>query len=195
MSEFNPGRITKEKQDSSTTQYRRWFGTMNNPKTALQFDAAKVQFAIYQLEIAPTTKTPHFQMYLVMKQATRRSAMSAVYPATYWVAARGTHEQVKTYCSKTESRAQGPWTFGTEPAEKGSNKRSYDEVKIELDAGRTFHQVAQKNFGLAIRHPSGIQKYIEEGDEKRNMDKAPLVRHGTSWYKVVQLVQNLYIDI
>ena len=42
--------------------------------------------------------------------------------AAHWEPRRGTHQQAAAYCSKEETRIDGPWEVGTPPVQ-GKRKR------------------------------------------------------------------------
>lgn len=59
-----------------------------------------IQYCIMGKEIAPQTKTTHYQGYLELKKKKRLTAMKKINPTIHWEPAKGTQKQNKTYCSK-----------------------------------------------------------------------------------------------
>lgn len=149
---------------------------MNNPTEKLAF-TEDVKYAIYQLEKAPTTGTLHYQIYIIMLKPCRLAHMIKTWPGVHWASARGNHKQVKEYCSKTASRVDGPWEYGSdERAGQGNGGNKFEGMKEVMDNGGTFMDVAEVNFGAAMRYPAGIEKYIQGKMKPRELAQKPLVR-------------------
>lgn len=81
-----------------------WMFTLNNPISAdiseLLAESGKVQFAIWQEEVAPTTGTPHLQGYVITKAYGTIKSVKQLLPSAHWEARRGTHEQAVAYVTK-----------------------------------------------------------------------------------------------
>lgn len=113
----------------STTQGRRWMFTLfcgESPESSdARLDALcgllgspTVRGYVYQLESAPDTGSLHWQGYIVFKRPIRLSALRGLLATAHWELARGDHASCFAYCSKEETRVDGPWpssaTFATE---------------------------------------------------------------------------------
>lgn len=94
---------------------RAWIMTINNYSdndiTALRTHQ-KIKYAIWGKEKAPTTGTPHLQVFVVFKNAVRRSTLSAAWPrARVAIAMAKDPMDNINYCSKEgdfEERGQRP---------------------------------------------------------------------------------------
>lgn len=93
---------------------RAWIFTLNNPEN--NSIAEFGDFAIWQLEKG-ANGTPHLQGYVYMSRVCRLSAMKKKLPTAHWEPRQGTHEQAYAYCSKEDTRVEGPWTYGVPPAQ------------------------------------------------------------------------------
>lgn len=86
-----------------------------------------MKYMIYQLEIAPTTQTPHYQGFVVFKNARSLAGVRAVLPTAHWeVTVRSAEENI-TYCSK-EPRAAPTVEHGERPAQGKAERRARPAV-------------------------------------------------------------------
>jgi len=137
----------------------RWCFTINNPDVELPFNhvPARINYMIYQLE-SGANGTRHIQGYLeTTGPRIRRSWLVnnvAFLAHAHIEVARGTAAQNITYCSKEETRLEGPFRYGQEPAEPpGAGARSdLHEVMELIRNGAT-------NFELMASHPSVLARY------------------------------------
>lgn len=107
--------MSEAKQDKQ----RRWVFTLNNPEGQLDFSTSGVRLAVWQLEIGDNG-TPHFQGYINFLGSQRMSGVKkAVGGEPHVEAARGTHAECVAYCTKTETRVEGPWYYPDEAAVTG----------------------------------------------------------------------------
>lgn len=97
----------------SRTPY--WFFTLNNPQINLDTHPANpfpdTKYLVYQLEQG-TNGTFHFQGYVVFNQQKRFNWVKKALPNAHWQPRKGSHQQAKTYCTKEDTRIDGPWEFG-----------------------------------------------------------------------------------
>lgn len=98
---------------------RRYVFTLNNPSAQLDFTQHPIiRFAVWQLELAPNTGTPHYQGYLELERAVRITALKKIdcIAGAHFEVARGHRDTAAAYCRKEESRApgddSGPWEHG-----------------------------------------------------------------------------------
>lgn len=102
----------------ANSRARSWCFTLNNPPGAEPFayDAAVMKYLIYQLEVAPTTATPHFQGYVVFQNPKSLVGVRALAPTAHWAIANGSADSNIVYCSK-EPRAAPTVEHGQRPAQ------------------------------------------------------------------------------
>ena len=92
---------------------RAWCFTLNNPDGLLDFDDfADARYLVYQMELAPTTNTPHFQGYVEFDRPKRLSAVRRILNAAHWEPRRATRDEARAYCMKLETRIDGPYESG-----------------------------------------------------------------------------------
>jgi len=137
----------------------RWCFTINNPDVELPFNhvPARINYMIYQLE-SGANGTRHIQGYLeTTGPRIRRSWLVNNVPFlahAHIEVARGTAAQNIVYCSKEETRIEGPFRYGQEPAEPpGAGARS--DLHEVMDLIRN----GSSNYELMASHPSVMARY------------------------------------
>lgn len=141
---------------------RRYVFTRNNPPAEhpdwqALVDAGELRYISYQLELAPTTGTPHWQGYLELCSPSRMAALhrKPQYGGFSFQVSRGTREQARDYTQKDDSRApgadSGPWEFGDWGA-GGQGTRS--------DIAAAVSTLTEEGLAAAVsQHPVQYVKY------------------------------------
>lgn len=141
------------------SQSRRWVFTLNNPDPLGPPDWdewSHLRYAVCQLERGEQG-TLHLQGYCSFGRPVRLGFLRELLPRAHWEVARGNEEQCNAYCTKEETRVDGPWTFG-EP--QGQGKRNdLAEVKRKLDAGVAMHTIADEHFASWVRYRESFEAY------------------------------------
>ena len=131
-----------------------WCFTINNPEdNDIPRTWPDVKYCIWQLEEGENA-TQHLQGYLVMQKRKRLGGMKQLNARAHWEVRRGTHAQAKEYCSKEESRLDGPWTIGEEPAP--GKRTDLEEVAGLIVEGATPRMLAQTHPVQFMRNYRGI---------------------------------------
>jgi hypothetical protein len=100
--------------DKEERYFRDWVFTLNNPETNQMEVIQKselIRYMIFQLELA-TTGTKHMQGYVEFHEPISFSNAISLFADGWIDQRRGSREQAKIYCTKEETRIDGPWTFG-----------------------------------------------------------------------------------
>lgn len=161
---------------------RRFCFTINNPTTQLAFSpetTPDVRYCVHQLEHAPTTGTPHYQGYIEIKKSVRFHWIQSRIPGfstSSLKVAVGTAEQNKIYCTKAESRVEGPWEYG-QPGQQGKSD-ALTAVKRQLDEGASMEEVAEENFGVWCKHRNAFQEYKKMKSAKREWKTKVIFLYG-----------------
>lgn len=181
---------------------RRWMATLNNPVV----DNLPAQWvadgdcvaAWWQKEKAPTTGTPHLQIYFVTKVNPRNKNGFTL----KWIKenlnskmdvrkCKGTHRQCIDYVSKEDTRIAGPWSVGEyvehDNQVKGGkasgekHKSKLLAIKEKIDAGATDRELWQSHFDLMSRAHKSFNAYRSslKTNERTEMTKT-LVLYGPS---------------
>lgn len=145
--------------------------TQNNPKYKLEDKlAGEYEYLVYQHEKGKQG-TPHCQGYVITKKQKKLAAIRELLPGCDVDTRKGTHEQLKKYCTKDESRTEGPYEFGTEPkkTEKGARTdltQLYEDCKTMLPS-----EIREKNPTYYIRYHSSINKICQEIKKEQKFEE------------------------
>lgn len=84
------------------------------PLTPLNYeeDWETARYLVYQEEIAPSSGRHHYQGYVEFTRDKRLTGVRKILPTAHWETRRGTREEARAYCMKTESRHAGPFEHG-----------------------------------------------------------------------------------
>lgn len=134
--------------------------TIPNPTeellTSLRAPKQGIRYCVWQLEISPTTRTPHIQGYLELDKPQRFSGIKSLLSCNtaHLEQRMGTRLQAIEYCRKTDSRApgdsSGPFEWGDGECTQG--KRS------DLQAACSTLET-EGLLGVARQHPTAFVKY------------------------------------
>lgn len=130
---------------------KHWAFTINNPTIHLDWATLSdhASFLIYQLEEAAT---PHYQGYIVFKNPIRLTAIKklAGLETAHLEKCKGTPDQNVAYCTKEDTRKEGPWSYGDQPTSAGT--------RTDLaSACATLKEHGIKR--VAEEHPTSFVKY------------------------------------
>jgi len=103
------------------THYRRCCITFFVPdvgKRAVEYRAEieslpHLRHAVWQVERAPTTGRLHIQAYAEFRSPVRPHAIQRLLPGAHVEESKGSYAQNKAYCTKEETRAEGPFRLGS----------------------------------------------------------------------------------
>lgn len=139
-----------------------WCFTLNNPEDYgatvasvrnLVEQEKKVHYAVLQYERGPAG-TPHIQGYWVLASKKRLQQVRALIPGAHFEGARGSKAQNKTYCTKVETRIDGPWEFGefVEERARSDLRAAVDSIR----AGSSLQQLVQDHAVPFVRNNRGL---------------------------------------
>lgn len=143
---------------------RRWVFTLNNPGDfVFKPEDCGVRVAVWQLEQGEQG-TPHLQGYVVFKKPCRLAGVSKIIPRAHWEPAKGNNEQCVAYCTKEETRQDGPWFYPDEATARqaGPGQRSdLLGIKRKLDQGIPEFEIAfdDECFSAWVRHHKAFTRY------------------------------------
>ena len=133
-----------------------WMFTINNPTEA--DDPRKwagVRFVVWQLEKGEQG-TPHYQGYVELETQQRLSACKKINARAAWFIRNGTQQQAIDYCTKSDTRVEGPWELGEKG--KGQGKRSdLDHVGELIKEGSSIQEVADEYPALYMQYGRGMR--------------------------------------
>lgn len=141
---------------------RGWCFTINNPGSAQEpqaweEDGKGIKFCIWSLEKGETDGTPHLQGYVLFDNPTTLGQVKLLHARAHWEPRKGTHEQARDYCTKSNTHVEGPFQFGTEP--RPGKRTDLDSLKEAIDAGSTESDLWEINFSAMVKFNRGIREY------------------------------------
>lgn len=161
----------------------------------------KVKYAIWQEEECPTSKKKHYQIYVEFKDGVSIDCVKCIFDDdTIHVEPRkGNQSQAIAYCSKTETRIAGPWTYGS----KGQQgyRSDLDSIMDAIEDNRTAREILIEYRGNAIRHISSISRALSIFHEFENdgrLDRLITRRRGGLGYTRVnpsENIDNIYTEV
>ena len=118
--------------------------TYNNPvltkeEMAEKLREYKTRFLVIGRENAPTTGTEHLQGYVYWEGAKTMKQLTKKFPGVHWIVAKGSAEQNKEYCTKTDSEA----VIWGEPPRQGKRK-DLDVVRELVAEGRGLGEIVME---------------------------------------------------
>eukprot|EP01050_Picozoa_sp_SAG11_P006067 SAG11_NODE_457_length_9306_cov_2.887803_5_plen_622_part_00 len=144
------------------TSSMNWCFTYNNPTVdpSALFKPKVMKYFVAQLEVGDSG-TPHIQGYLRMLKKVRMIAMKELIPEAHWEVRKGSHDQARSDCMKSDTRVPNtvPFESGEQPA---SGKRNdIQEFKDSVKQGTPFDQLVEDHSEIAMKYPSFIEQSIK----------------------------------
>jgi len=158
-----------------TGQYRCWFFTINNPSeewdggggwALLRRVVGDILGGVYQHE---KVTVDHIQGCFKLSSKTRPTTMKNKFRSKNirgWIRPCIDYQKSVTYCTKDESRVDGPYFHGElTPYNKDSvstqgKRTDLDQVAADISAGMNLKQVALTHSTSFIKYHGGIDKYF-----------------------------------
>jgi len=85
------------------------------------------------------------------------TAMRYIIPKAHWEVCKGSHTQNKVYCTKAETRVDGPWEHGKEPSQ--GERVDLVALKETMDSGASMKQIVQEHPAAFLRYGRSIREY------------------------------------
>lgn len=139
----------------------------------------RAAFIIWQLEKAPTTDYLHYQGYVRMNNAcTLGQIKRLLCNEAHIEKANGSEEKNIEYCSKAESKIDGPWELG-ERAKQGNRTDLASLVKMV--------QEGETNNAIAKQEPEAYARYAQHINRLRQALIVPTRRESLKVYILIGL--------
>lgn len=153
-----------------TTTAKRWCFTVNNPTNEIEFDEDKMDYLIYQKEEGEN-KTPHYQGYVILKKASRLSALKKqIDKRGHFEVARGTPDDNIKYCSK-EPRLDGPFEYGNKPAEQRGKRNDLEAFKAWVNdtPNPSYDQALELFSSVCAKYRTFVKDYLNSAYKKKSI--------------------------
>lgn len=145
---------------------RRYCFTVNNPTLSHQetIDELKAlsnfRYVVFQKERAPTTGTPHYQGYIMFTNNTRITTIQRHTTDNFSLTrCNGNHQSNVAYCTKEDTRLDGPWTAGEEP-HAGARTDITDFAAYVRDEARSLRAVVERDPAMFLRYSRGVESIL-----------------------------------
>jgi len=124
-----------------------------------QWEEKTMGFLVFQLEICPETKRPHYQGYVefLTKQSRKATQNIFQYEGLHLEKRLGTGEQARAYCMKPDSAVPGSGQEYGKLAPGQGKRVDIDTMGAMIRDGMTPKQVAHELPGMFIKYERGIR--------------------------------------
>jgi len=132
------------------------------------FDSATMQYLVFQRERCPKTSRLHFQGYVQLKRKVRMSGVIALLPEgshPHVELAKGKPSSNRDYCTKAETRVEGPWEFGDLPGGQGT-RTDLEKIAKKVATGTPVATVALEEPGIYVKYHRGLESLSAIAMEK-----------------------------
>lgn len=172
-----------------------WMFTINNPLNN-DFENIDYEYLVWQLEIGEKEGTVHAQGYICFETNHKFKRVQNLFYENgehkpHLEKRKGKHSEAKGYCSKSETRLDGPFYNGNDKnISEGSGSRSdLIDIRNKIDNGIPEKIIWSENFSSYTRYYKGFREYktstqkekkLKEQIEKYHKDKITLL----DWQKL-----------
>lgn len=121
--------------------------------------ALGASYMVYQTEMGEKG-TLHFQGYLEFPNQVRMGTIKSQFPTAHLEVARGTSTQCEEYCTKEETRMDGPYRFGARKCGEPGKRTDILALRDAVRSGKRDRELFDDDAtaGPAIRYPSGVAR-------------------------------------
>lgn len=123
---------------------------------------SEVVYMIWQKEKGAKEGTVHMQGYVRFDKKKQMKAAKNWFEcdSIHMEPARGTEKQNREYCTKAETRIDGPWEFGVydESAGQQGKRSDLEAVAEKIKQGSSMKDIAEQHPEAYIRYHQGIEK-------------------------------------
>jgi len=144
-----------------TYRGKAWCFTINNPSASSMkdFEPTQYEYLVYGREKAPGTGTEHLQGYVVFNDRKRMAQVRTVSKTAYWVPAKGTAEQNRTYCTKDgDFVEEGVLPASQTAAATSAAKEKWASIKLAAQAG----DIDSMEGSVFVQHYRNLQQIASD---------------------------------
>lgn len=147
---------------------KNWMFTINNPTAPVPFDGETMHCLVYQLERGESG-TAHYQGYVEFKsRRTLAVAKRYISESAHLERRNGTRSQAIAYCTKEETRVEGPWKFGDWETNNQGKRSDIKEFKEWFfHAKRSADDILDEYPDIVAKYPRFIAS-CESSFRRRN---------------------------
>lgn len=158
-----------ESETNEEKQFRNWMCTLwlddlslYDIREGLRDLAAK--YAIWQLECGEETARPHWQLYMELGRGVRLSTVRRYLPGGHYTCRRKSAEACRAYCSKEDTRIDGPWEHGTFSPSKPGRRTDVERLHEAVLGGEEYASLwrSQPSMLKYYRGVTEMRKALEQ---------------------------------
>lgn len=180
-------------RSSNGSQMRCWCFTINNPTAAddpREWEQQGAKFCVWQRERGENG-TEHFQGYVQFKKVKRLTEVKKVNARAHWEPARGNPDENRAYCTKEETRQEGPWEYG-ECGGQGQRSDLAEVAPKVWDGTMTLGELRDYHPQMYCQYGNAIRRGITECLPDRHWACDGIVYWGPSGIGKSRLVEATY---
>lgn len=158
---------------------KHWVFTINNP-TETDDEAQdrfkqwpNLKYFVFQRE---KETTEHFQGYVIFSTQTRFQELKELDARAHWEVKRGTAQQARAYCTKTNTRVSGPYEFGENPTGQGHRTDIMSAIDTLRDGG--IRAVREEHPSVYLRYSRGFRDFLLHDIEQRTSERQVTLLYG-----------------
>lgn len=160
---------------------KHWRFTQFDTSRIPSYDQSIFDYLVYQKERCPSTNRDHYQGYFAL--VTKKSLV-ALKKIPFLVGANlgvcnGTPAQNRAYCTKEDTRIEGPWEFGELPRGQG-NRTDLEAVADDIKAGANAKKICEDHMTTYIKYHAGIEKAIYRSTKVQSTPPIVMCFYGPS---------------
>jgi len=163
-------------KEKISNRARSWVFTWNNPTNDDQTYLMDMEcrFLIFQKE---KESTEHFQGTVIFPDPISFKSVKKLLPKCHLEPCVDIQSSIK-YCSKEDTRIDGPWEKGIRPRQGG--RTDLEEVAKMVKEGATMKQIAEELPVQVIKYHKGIEVLRSLNQLQRNWEMEVYVFHGST---------------
>lgn len=154
--------------------HKDWCFTLNNPtEEEVQvykgmLSSSAVRYGLFQREVG-ALGTPHLQGYFELSRPRALSTVRTMFPRIHAEPRRGSRDQARDYCLKSDTAIPGTREeFGDWAAGGSGSRNDIRAVTSMIDAGSSVREVILAHPTIVARYPRFPQMYFNARVDKRH---------------------------
>lgn len=137
---------------------RNWMFTSFSVEAKLAVYLKYVSYAMWQLEKAPDTGRLHRQGYIECDTTVSLNQLKKWLPDAHFETRRGAQSDAIKYCSKEDTRVEGPFEWGTK---KEQGKRNDIGSCVEsIKTGSGIRAVIEEHTAVFFKYPKAVDRVM-----------------------------------
>lgn len=131
-------------------------------------DHERIKYAVWQLERCPETRRLHLQGYIEFNSPRRLLAVKTIIgdPRVSLMQSNGTRAHNIAYCTKLESRVEGPWYIQVGDEPQPGKRNDLHVAAAGIRDGASLESIMEESPHLLVRYARGFQTLIGIRDQQ-----------------------------